>query len=212
MHGIARNLEKCDSEKKVYDCVISAACMILDFSECSISLTRKDILVPTFFSTHELAEVLQESFLPGEGLAGRSYLLRKTLVSPFDSSENQSGHKVADSSFHALIGSPVGALGVFTGFGNASDRIEDEQANLLELLLGHASEAVNRIRLHRELRAQAIHDPLTGVHNRFYFDEAIETEVERARRYNHSIGIVMIDIDNFKFIIQQSNGVCIIPC
>jgi len=198
LHGITRNLEKCDSEKKIYDCVISAACMILDFPACSISLTRKDILVPTFFSTPDLAEVLQESFQPGSGLAGRSYLLRKTLVAPFDSSENQSGYKVNDSSLHPLIGSPVGTLGVFTGFGNASDRIEDEQANLLELLLGHASEAVNRIRLHRELRAQAIHDPLTGVHNRFYFDEAIETEVERARRYNHSIGIVMIDIDNFK--------------
>jgi len=198
LHGIARNLEKCDSEKKVYDCVISAACMILDFPACSISLTRKDILVPSFFSTPDLAEVLQGSFQPGEGLAGRSYLLRKTLVASFDASENKSGHKVDRSSYHPLIGSPVGTLGVFTGFGNASDRIEDEQANLLELLLGHASEAVNRIRLHRELRAQAIHDPLTGIHNRFYFDEAIETEVERARRYNHSIGIVMIDIDNFK--------------
>ncbi|RKZ07599.1 hypothetical protein DRQ25_11185 [Candidatus Fermentibacteria bacterium] len=54
------------------------------------------------------------------------------------------------------------------------------------------------MRLHKELRAQAIHDPLTGVHNRLYFDEAIEREVDRARRYNHSIGIVMIDIDNFK--------------
>ena len=31
LHGIARSLEKSDSEKRVYDCVISAACMILDF-------------------------------------------------------------------------------------------------------------------------------------------------------------------------------------
>lgn len=198
LHGIVRNLEKCDSEKMVYECVISAACMILDFPACSISLTRKDRLVPVFFSTPDLAELQQESFLPGEGLAGRSYLQRKTLVVPHDTSENQSSNDVKDSSYHPLIGSPVGTLGVFMGFGRDSDRIEDEQANLLELLLGHTSEAVNRIRLHRELRSQAIHDPLTGVHNRLYFDEAIEKEVERARRYNHAIGIVMIDIDNFK--------------
>ncbi len=198
LHGIARNLAKCDSEKKVYDCVISAACIVLDFPACSISVTRKDRLVPAFFSTPDLAELQRESFLPGEGLAGRSYLLRKTLVEPDNTIENQSSREVINSSYLPLIGSPVGTSGVFTGFGNTSDRIEDEQANLLELLLGHASEAVNRIRLHHELRAQAIHDPLTGVHNRHYFDEAIEREVDRARRYNHSIGIVMIDIDNFK--------------
>ena len=198
LHGIARDLAKCDSEKKVYNCVISAACMVLDFPACSISVTRKDKLVPAFFSTPDLAELQRESFLPGSGLAGRSFLLRKTLVEPDDTFENQSSHEVINSSYLPLIGSPVGTSGVFTGFGNTSDRIEDEQANLLELLLGHASEAVNRIRLHHELRAQAIHDPLTGVHNRHYFDEAIEKEVERARRYNHSIGIVMIDIDNFK--------------
>lgn len=198
LHSIARNLEKSDSEKKVYDYVISAACMILDIPACMISSIRKDKLVPVFFSTPELAVLQQESFLPGEGLAGRSYLLRKTLVAPHDTSLNLPSYEVNNSSYLPLIGSPVGTLGVFTGFGNASDRIEDEQANLLELLLGHASEAVNRIRLHHELRAQAINDPLTGVHNRLYFDEAIEKEVERAQRYNHSIGIVMIDIDNFK--------------
>ncbi|MCK5117005.1 MAG: PAS domain S-box protein [Candidatus Aegiribacteria sp.] len=198
LHGIARNLEKSDSEKKVYDCVISAACMILDFPACSISVIRKDRLVPAFFSTPDLAEMLRDSFLPGSGLAGRSYMLRKTLLATHDTSPDQSGHEDNHSSYFPLIGSPVGTIGVFTGFGSGSDRIEDEQASLLELLLGHASEAVNRIRLHRELRAQAIHDPMTSVFNRLYFDEAIRKEVERARRYNHSIGIVMIDIDNFK--------------
>ncbi len=198
LHGIARSLEKSDSEKRVYDCVISAACMILDFPACMISVIRKDKLVPVFFSTPDLAEVQREIFLPGEGLAGRSYLLKKTLTAQQNTPLNQSGSEVKHSSYFPLIGSPVGTLGVFTGFGSGSDQIEDEQANLLELLLGHASEAVNRIRLHRELRAQAIHDPLTSVYNRLYFDEAIEKEVERAIRYNHSIGIVMLDIDNFK--------------
>ena len=198
LHGIARSLEKSDSEKRVYDCVISAACMILDFPACSISVIRKDRLIPVFFSTPDLAEVQREGFLPGEGLAGRSYMLRKTLVAPLDTYLNQSDQEVNHSSYLPLIGSPIGTLGVFTGFGSGSDRIEDEQANLLELLLDHASEAVNRIRLHRELRAQAIHDPMTSVYNRLYFDEVIEKEVDRARRYNHSIGIVMIDIDNFK--------------
>jgi PAS domain S-box-containing protein len=201
LHGIARNLEKCDSEKKVYDCVISAACMILDFPACSISLFKKDKLVPVFFSTPDLTNLQQDIILPGEGLAGRSYLQRKTLVARCDG--NQSGDKVNASSYLPLIGSPVGTLGVFTGFGNASDRIEDEQANLLELLLGHASEAVNRIRLHHELRAQAIHDPLTGIHNRLYFDEcAVAGKLQEVIRKADSV--IRYGGDEFLLILPET--------
>jgi diguanylate cyclase (GGDEF)-like protein len=39
---------------------------------------------------------------------------------------------------------------------------------------------------------------LTNLYNRRYLDEALQTEIHRAKRNNHSIGIMMIDIDYFK--------------
>ena len=71
---------------------------------------------------------------------------------------------------------------------------------MLELLLGHTVEAVQRIRLQSELRDQATRDPLTGVFNRRYFREAIELEVERSRRTGRPIGFLLIDVDRFKQI------------
>jgi diguanylate cyclase (GGDEF)-like protein/PAS domain S-box-containing protein len=48
------------------------------------------------------------------------------------------------------------------------------------------------------LQEQAIRDPLTGLHNRRYLDEALPHELHRAGRYKQSIGIIMLDIDHFK--------------
>jgi diguanylate cyclase (GGDEF)-like protein len=47
---------------------------------------------------------------------------------------------------------------------------------------------------------QARHDALTGVFNRHYFNELIAQEVLRSSRYDHPIGLLMIDVDRFKEI------------
>lgn len=52
----------------------------------------------------------------------------------------------------------------------------------------------------RELEDMAITCPLTGIYNRRYFDYRYSEEMRRARRYEHGIGLAMVDIDNFKEI------------
>jgi diguanylate cyclase (GGDEF)-like protein len=48
-------------------------------------------------------------------------------------------------------------------------------------------------------------DPLTGALNSRAFYEAAQTEIERARRYKHSLTIAYLDVDNFK-IINDTSG------
>jgi diguanylate cyclase (GGDEF)-like protein len=50
------------------------------------------------------------------------------------------------------------------------------------------------------LQEQAIRDPLTGLFNRRYLQETLPREVAKAEREKNSLGLVMIDIDNFKEI------------
>lgn len=44
----------------------------------------------------------------------------------------------------------------------------------------------------------ARHDPLTGLLNRRSFFEVGVSEAARAKRYGHSLGIIFLDLDNFK--------------
>jgi diguanylate cyclase (GGDEF)-like protein len=48
------------------------------------------------------------------------------------------------------------------------------------------------------LKDEAMHDGLTGLHNRRYLEESLGREESRARRSGGSLGIMMIDIDDFK--------------
>lgn len=51
-----------------------------------------------------------------------------------------------------------------------------------------------------KLRNLATRDPLTGLHNRNYFNEIIMNEVARTKRYGNAFSIVLLDIDNFKWV------------
>lgn len=51
-----------------------------------------------------------------------------------------------------------------------------------------------------DLREMVVTDPLTGTHNRRFFDEVIGRELQRHRRYRMPLSVVFVDIDRFKAI------------
>jgi len=54
--------------------------------------------------------------------------------------------------------------------------------------------------LNRRLREEALHDPLTGLHNRRFFEEAAARDIARAIRRGEALSIAMLDLDHFKSI------------
>jgi len=44
----------------------------------------------------------------------------------------------------------------------------------------------------------AIRDALTNIYNRRFFEHALKSEVERAKRFSHTVSLLIIDLDNFK--------------
>jgi diguanylate cyclase (GGDEF)-like protein len=68
-------------------------------------------------------------------------------------------------------------------------------------------EIVERKKVEEELRESekryqkmASYDPLTNLFNRRHFFNVAEIEFERSRRYQHSLAVMMIDLDHFKSI------------
>lgn len=54
--------------------------------------------------------------------------------------------------------------------------------------------------LEKKLEDMAIRDSLTWMYNRHYFNEVINREFERAKRYRYFISMMIIDVDKFKII------------
>ncbi|MEN6543805.1 diguanylate cyclase [Parvibaculum sp.] len=72
------------------------------------------------------------------------------------------------------------------------------EAQDLRVLAETLALALVNLRLRETLREQSIRDPLTGLFNRRFLQEALELLQARAERSDLSIGAIMIDIDHFK--------------
>ena len=76
----------------------------------------------------------------------------------------------------------------------------DGERELFAYLTNQASVSVENVDLHETVQRQAVTDELTGLFNHRRFQEVMTAEVERARRYGHELGLIMLDIDNFKSV------------
>ena len=71
-------------------------------------------------------------------------------------------------------------------------------ASCSRYLTSQAAVSVENVDLHETVQRQAVTDELTGLFNHRRFQEVMDAEVERARRYDQEMGLIMLDIDNFK--------------
>ena len=109
---------------------------------------------------------------------------------------------------------------VMTGYGSIENAVECMRAGALEYLIkpftvDQIQVAVRKAVNHRDLRRKAQErefykelsyvDGLNGVHNRRYFDEALEAEIVKCKRHDTGLVLLMIDIDDFK-IYNDKNG------
>lgn len=75
-----------------------------------------------------------------------------------------------------------------------SEAYSSQDLEVLETIAQDASIAIENARLYSEV----ITDTLTGLYHPKYFQLRISEEIERAKRFNHIISLLMIDIDNYK--------------
>lgn len=78
------------------------------------------------------------------------------------------------------------------------EEFTDEDEDLLLTLGFHSSFALEKARMHQEATKLATTDGLTGLNNHRTFQERLEIEIARSKRFNHRLSLLIIDIDYFK--------------
>ena len=74
------------------------------------------------------------------------------------------------------------------------------EIELFDYLARQAGVSVENVGLHEQVQRQAVTDDLTGLFNHRRFNEVLEAEIERSRRFAQPVGLVMLDLDDFKQI------------
>lgn len=81
-----------------------------------------------------------------------------------------------------------------------TDKDAERNEQLVSALAERTALALANLKLRESLRAQAINDMVTGLHNRRYMLEILEHEIRRARLYSRPLSVALLDIDHLKQI------------
>jgi two-component system, cell cycle response regulator len=91
-----------------------------------------------------------------------------------------------------------------SGLRSGADIYIRKSSDPLELL-ACMNTGIRIVRLERELRKAKATDGLLDVYRRDYLGDNLPREIERARRYNTPLSLVMMDLDRFKRINDEYN-------
>jgi diguanylate cyclase (GGDEF)-like protein len=91
------------------------------------------------------------------------------------------------------------ALGMLHLMHPDSMKMTESRQRLAVTMSEHIAMALSNLRLHETLRSQSIRDPLTGLFNRRFMEESLELEMRRAARNQRPLGMIMMDLDHFKY-------------
>ncbi|HEY1710987.1 MAG TPA: diguanylate cyclase [Rhizomicrobium sp.] len=92
-------------------------------------------------------------------------------------------------------GETLGALTIGTERGGG---FTDSERQTMQTIVEQLSLALANLKLQETLRHQSLRDPLTGLFNRRYLDDALARETARMKRRGEPLSVVIADIDHFK--------------
>ncbi|ODS05623.1 sensor domain-containing diguanylate cyclase [Vibrio scophthalmi] len=93
-------------------------------------------------------------------------------------------------------GNTVGMFHLY--FDSQVEPINEETKQLAFTIAEHLGLALANLSLQEKLRSQALSDPLTGLYNRRFFEEAIESEWVKSGQTQAPLSLLMLDLDHFK--------------
>lgn len=113
------------------------------------------------------------------------------------------GFPVNHPPMKSFLGVPIMVRGELLGGLYLTEKVKEqaftqEDEDLILGLAADAAIAIQNARLFGEVQQLARTDSLTGLHNRRNFMELAQREFGRARRHQHPLTAIMLDIDQFK--------------
>lgn len=81
---------------------------------------------------------------------------------------------------------------------NPEVEFKKEDRELIKQFVGNVSIQAENAYLHQMIKGLAIRDGLTNLYNHRHFQNNLVQELERSKRYNKNLSVILFDIDHFK--------------
>lgn len=201
--ALSQEMALVEREDEIHDVVLDAARRVLDFTNCAILLIEEE--------ANELVMAAERGYPPetrglrlplgtGKGISAWVAERGERLYVPDVTRDERyvPGVPEARSELAVPIRMRDRTLGVLNVESDEIDGFDADEAMLLQALASQAAVALELRRARAAVERLSITDPLTGVYNRRFLDRLLSEETERSERFDHPIGLLMFDIDDFK--------------
>jgi diguanylate cyclase (GGDEF)-like protein len=209
-HALTRRLARVYGFPRMADIVSSATARLLGARVASTAIFDPIAQVLKVHGTYGYPSLLVEHarITPGEGIIGSVFQSGVPLCVPDVRAHDDLFRNRPRYRTNSFIAVPVRAGQRILGVISATDREDNRPFTRDDVSSLRALAAPVALALSRELavseaeqyaHAAAI-DPLSGLFNRRYLHVRLEEELERARRHQIPLALLMIDLDDFKMV------------
>ena len=147
----------------------------------------------------------------GQGLPGRCIVERTRVVGVQDATAwpptFRASRPGGDAPHAALalpivVGDDLSAVLLVSRIG-VERRFTELELGIADLLTAQVAIALQNADLHARVAESALRDPLTGLLNRRFFDEAVENAHATARRAGTELSLIVLDLDRFSAVNNE---------
>jgi diguanylate cyclase (GGDEF)-like protein/putative nucleotidyltransferase with HDIG domain len=179
---------------------------IVPWSGCSLDLVQPDglTLKCRFVAGVGTEPLLNTTLAPGQGVAGWAARSRRTLVNADPRLTFEALGITGDRGLQSAIVTPLTVndtfIGCLTLFHALPNYYTEDHRRLLERVAEQAGPVVNNSIVFEQTQEDSLTDPLTMLPNRRSMFSHLQRELGRAERMQRELGLIVMDIDEFKAI------------
>ena len=179
---------------------------IVPWSGCTLYLMQPDglSLKCRFVSGSGTEPLLNTTLAIGQGLAGWAARNRRTLVNADPRLTFDALGLPSDHGLHTAIVTPLTVndtfIGCLTLFHTQPNRYTEDHRRLLERVAEQAGPVIHNSIVFEQTQEDSLTDPLTSLPNRRSMFAHLARELVRAERLERELGLIVMDIDEFKTI------------
>ncbi len=200
---ITQQLNENATLESVLEKIAERVCSLLSAETSSVMLFDESHSALLCRASHGLPpdESNKLSFSAGEGIAGWVANTGEAVVlGDAHSDERFKDLPNQTTDIQSMVCVPLqirdAVIGVITVTASRESRFTDADRDLLSLVAASVVKDVENARLYR----LAVTDNLTKCYNRQYLAKRLPAEIDRAARYQESVALILIDVDEFKSV------------
>jgi diguanylate cyclase (GGDEF)-like protein len=205
-HAFVRRLARKGDSRCAHGLILRTIAAVVRADTAAFALYDENEHVLAITATHGYPHAIVEHLRipPGQGVIGEVFSTGRPTLGHRDPQLPRRLRYRTDS----FLAVPIVASGRTLAVITLTDRADDQPFDARDLMAARMFAAPAALALARERIAEDVDeltraatvDPVTGLFNRRYFETRILAEVQRARRQQQDLALLMVDIDDFKRI------------